>query len=195
MKYKENIGNYLSSLGLYRLEYLNNEILKPSLCNLVNYLNEFEGMHAFFDEVKYCEDQKQFISQIEHRFRLSIFYPNDIYNEGKNIDRLDRRFILDIFFSKEGLNFLVHYNRRFGFPLQKIDPSDSVLKSIEEKKETQKKDIKDSYKKLSDWYKKRDIYEIIKPISESLDEEFICDYIFYLYIQYIENIKSKNERV
>lgn len=49
MDWKEDLGNYFNSLGIYRLDYLNKELYR--WCNeWIDYLKEFDGIHPTFDQ-------------------------------------------------------------------------------------------------------------------------------------------------
>lgn len=195
MDWKENIGKKMAVKGLLRFKYLNDNILDPYLNQFVLYLNEFNGIQAKLEKLNFLMDKEAIYARSETRFRLEVFYPNDDILFGKNCDQQNRRFIVDLFFNRHGLNIQVYYRKKNGPFLEqlyfdrKVDPEADIMKEA-----IKEKDIKRIIKGLSDNHKARDIYYSIMSFDDTINENTLCNHLYYLYEEHIKHINGNKQK-
>ena len=195
MCWKEELGLFYSERNIYRFEYLNNRVLRPSLKDFVDYINEFDGQLAVLDDFSCKKTDDPFYANPRTYFRLQIFYPNDAVHWGKHNDRYDRRFICHIYFSSKGLNIVVYYRRSGGkFSNRASNMYNQSSMSLESENKSETNGINNIADKLTNNYRSRDIFKEVKTFEEACEPDFIGGYILYLYKEHIKHISEKGTR-
>jgi hypothetical protein len=193
MNWKETAGNYMAQLGHYRFDWLNKNILEPSLKEMISYLQEFDGIQALLDSFFEKEDKNFLHGQKFKNYRISIFYPGEAFIYGKDNDFLNRKFIADIKYTEKGLKIIVHYRRRGGAFLGSYNLEKEVLKDLQTEKEQNENNIYNAMIDFTENFRARDEYHELMPMEEATNPDLICGRIFYLYTEHIRHVEFTNK--
>ncbi len=188
MDWKDDIGKYYGDKRIFRIQFLNDNILTTILIEFVNYLNEFDGIQATFG--KHSSINKN--GKPEIRFRVEIYYPNDELLFGSFCDMKNRRFISDVYFDSEGLKILVHYRRKGGAFMENRFISSPPIKYVKPDDQKKEKDINKIYRNLVDNYNARDIYCRRLNFVDAFDNNVLCSTLFSLYKEHNIHVKQNN---